>query len=73
MIDIIRSDLRTKLLTLLISTLLILFIGVWVGLSSMSDIIDEYSAAVNKTVRYSIQVSELNVRFKTHVQEWKTP
>lgn len=71
MFDIVRSNLRTKLLLLLIATLSVVFIAVWVGLSAMSGVIEEYSYAVNNNVRHSSEVSELNVRFKTQVQEWK--
>lgn len=71
MIELIRGNLRTKLLLLLISTLLTICVGVWIGLSTMSGIIDEYAAAVNKTVRYSNEVAAINVRFKIQVQEWK--
>ncbi len=71
MFDIVRGNLRTKLLLLLVSTLAVIFLAVWIGLSSMSGVISEYSSAVNTTVRYSNEVSAINVRFKTQVQEWK--
>ncbi|GAB5381682.1 MAG: methyl-accepting chemotaxis protein [Aliiglaciecola sp.] len=71
MLDFIRSNLRNELMLLLLSTLLIIFLGVWVGLNSMSNVIDDYANEVDRTVRQSNQVSELNVKFKTQVQEWK--
>lgn len=71
MLDIVRGNLRTKLLLLFVTTLAVIYVAVWIGLSSMSGINSEYSRAVNTTIRYSTEVSALNVRFKTQVQEWK--
>jgi methyl-accepting chemotaxis protein len=71
MINIIRRNLRAKLLVLFFSTVSVILIAVWIGLSSMTGVVDEYADAVNKNVAYSTQVSALNVSFKTQVQEWK--
>jgi methyl-accepting chemotaxis protein len=71
MISIIRRNLRAKLLLILFATLSVILLAVWIGLSSMSAVIEEYATAVSKNVAYSTKVSALNVSFKTQVQEWK--
>lgn len=71
MIVLIRNNIRNKLLLLLCSALLAISVAVFVGFNSLESVIDEYSAAVNNDVGYLTQVSELNVTFKTQVQEWK--
>ena len=71
MINNIRRNLRAKLLVLFFGTVSVILIAVWIGLSAMTGVIDEYANAVNKNVAYSTQVSALNVNFKTQVQEWK--
>lgn len=71
MVDFVRSNIRTKLLLLLIATLAVIIVAVWIGLNSMSGVISEYSSAVNTTVKHSNEVAAINVRFKTQVQEWK--
>lgn len=53
------------------STLLFIVLAVFFGFSSLNQVIDDYRDAVNTDVEYLTQVSDLNVHFKTQVQEWK--
>jgi methyl-accepting chemotaxis protein len=69
--QIIRSQVRNKLLFLLGSALSVMFITVFIGLSSMTSVMTEYSDTVNQEAMTMSQVAELNVKFKTQVQEWK--
>jgi methyl-accepting chemotaxis protein len=69
--QIIRSQVRNKLLFLLVCALSVMFITVFIGLSSMKSVMTEYSDTVNQEAMTMSQVAELNVTFKTQVQEWK--
>lgn len=71
MFGFIRNNIRNKLLVLLCTTLLAIVIAVFTGFSRLDRVIDDYSHAVHSDVEYLTQVSALNVRFKTQVQEWK--
>ncbi|MBU2879621.1 methyl-accepting chemotaxis protein [Aliiglaciecola lipolytica] len=64
-------NIRNKLLFLICSILLIILVAVYIGLSSLNSVTQEYSATVNQEVTNITHVSGLNVRFKTQVQEWK--
>jgi methyl-accepting chemotaxis protein len=48
-----------------------MFITVFIGLSSMKSVMSDYSDTVNQEAMTMSQVAELNVKFKTQVQEWK--
>jgi methyl-accepting chemotaxis protein len=48
-----------------------MFITVFIGLSSMKSVMTKYSDTVNQEAMTMSQVAELNVTFKTQVQEWK--
>nr|WP_252729386.1 methyl-accepting chemotaxis protein [Aliiglaciecola lipolytica] len=50
---------------------MIILVAVYIGLSSLNSVTQEYSATVNQEVTNITHVSGLNVRFKTQVQEWK--
>ena len=69
----IRSQVRNKLLLLLVCALSVIFITVFIGFSSMKSVMTEYSDSVNQEAIIMAEVAELNVTFKTQVQEWKTP
>jgi methyl-accepting chemotaxis protein len=71
MFAFIQNDIRSKLLLLLGVTLLILLSAVFIGIASLSKVIDEYGDAVNNDVAYLTEVASINVNFKTQVQEWK--
>ena len=71
MIGNIRRNLRAKLLLVLFAALAVILIAVWIGLMSMSGVIDAYATAVNRNVANASEVSTLNIKFKTQVQEWK--
>lgn len=71
MFGFIQNDIRSKLLLLLGMTLLILLSAVFIGIATLSKVIDEYGDAVNNDVAYLTEVSAINVNFKTQVQEWK--
>jgi methyl-accepting chemotaxis protein len=69
--QIIRSQVRNKLLVLLICALSIIFITVFIGFTSMQNVMNEYSDTVNQEAIIMADVADLNVKFKTQVQEWK--
>lgn len=71
MFEIISSNLRTKLLLLFASVILLIMTSVWFGLSSMANVVDKYEQTVEVDVKYSSQIATLNVDFKIQVQEWK--
>lgn len=71
MLDVIRHNIRNKLLLLLTSVLCVIIIAIYSGLVSINTVIKDYSASVNSDVTLLTQVSALNVKFKTQVQEWK--
>jgi methyl-accepting chemotaxis protein len=67
----IRSQVRNKLLLLLVCALSVIFITVFIGFSSMKSVMTDYSDSVNQEAIIMAEVAELNVTFKTQVQEWK--
>ncbi|MDO6695659.1 methyl-accepting chemotaxis protein [Aliiglaciecola sp. 3_MG-2023] len=71
MFEFFYLNIRNKLLFLICSILLIILVAVYIGLSSLNSVTQEYSATVNREVTNITEVSALNVRFKTQVQEWK--
>lgn len=71
MLDLILANLRSKLLFLFGAVLLLISLSVWYGLSSMSNIVGQYSHIVKNNVQYSTDTSAINVSFKIQVQEWK--
>ncbi|MDU0353658.1 methyl-accepting chemotaxis protein [Paraglaciecola aquimarina] len=66
-----RTHVRNKLLLLLICSLSLIVITVFHGFSSMDKVMNDYSNIVNVEATTMLQVAELNVEFKTQVQEWK--
>lgn len=71
MFDFLHSNIKNKLLLLLCSTLMVILLAVFGGIRSLNGVIEGYSQTVDQDVTYITQISELNVRFKTQVQEWK--
>ncbi|WJG08553.1 methyl-accepting chemotaxis protein [Aliiglaciecola sp. LCG003] len=71
MFDFIRNNIRNKLLLLFCSALLVIIIAVYTGLTSIHHVIQDYSETVNTDVSNLTKISELNLDFKTQVQEWK--
>jgi methyl-accepting chemotaxis protein len=71
MIDIILSNLRTKLLVLFGTAILLILASVWYGLSSMSNVINQYAHTVEHNVQHATDIAAINVDFKIQVQEWK--
>jgi methyl-accepting chemotaxis protein len=70
-LKIIRHNIRNKLLLLLCSSLLLLVVAFYIGFSSLQTVIEDYSYTIKQDVHYMTEVGELNVLFKTQVQEWK--
>ncbi|MEP1446343.1 MAG: methyl-accepting chemotaxis protein [Paraglaciecola sp.] len=68
---IIRQNIRNKLLLLLCSSLLLLVVAFYIGFYSLRGVIEDYSFTINQDVHFMTEVAELNVLFKTQVQEWK--
>lgn len=69
--QIIRSQIRNKILLLLVCAMSSIVITVFLGFSSIKDVISDYSESVNEEAIIMLQVADLNVQFKTQVQEWK--
>jgi methyl-accepting chemotaxis protein len=69
--NLIRHNIRNKLLLLLSGALAIILTAVFIGFASLRGVIDDYAQTVNTEVYYLAEVSALNVEFKTQVQEWK--
>lgn len=69
--QIIRSQVRNKILLLLVSAMLIILMTVFVGFSSIKDAMTDYSQSVNQEAIIMLEIADLNVTFKTQVQEWK--
>lgn len=59
------------MLLLLCSSLLLLVVAFYIGFSSLRAVIEDYSYTIKQDVHYMTEVGELNVLFKTQVQEWK--
>lgn len=68
---VFRNHIRNKLLLLLFFALSVMLITVFWGFSSMKGIMSDYSDEVNQEAIIMSEVAELNVKFKTQVQEWK--
>lgn len=71
MLNAIRSNTRNQMLLIISSSLAVILISVFWGFGSLNQVIDDYSDTVNNNVNYMVKLSELNLRFKTQVQEWK--
>ena len=71
MFNVIRNNIRNKLLLLLSSVLCVIIIAIYTGLVSINNVIEDYSTSINSDVTLLTQVSAVNVKFKTQVQEWK--
>lgn len=69
--QLIRSQIRNKILLLLVCAMSSIVITVFLGFSSIKDVISDYSESVNEEAIIMLQVADLNVQFKTQVQEWK--
>lgn len=69
--QIIRSQVRNKILLLLVSAMLVILMTVFVGFSSIKDAMTDYSESVNQEAIIMLEIADLNVTFKTQVQEWK--
>ena len=66
---VFRNHIRNKLLLLLFFALSVMLITVFWGFSSMKGIMSDYSDEVNQEAIIMSEVAELNVKFKTQVQE----
>ena len=71
MLSFIMGNIKYKLLSLLALTILMIMATVFSGFSALDKVINHYHSAINNDAVYLTQVSELNVNFKTQVQEWK--
>ncbi len=71
MFNFVSRNIRNQLLVLVASSVAVVVIAFSWGFSSLNQVIDEYSATANQDVRYMTQLSKMNLRFKTQVQEWK--
>jgi methyl-accepting chemotaxis protein len=71
MMKIIRSQVRNKVLLLLVCAMSVILITIFIGLSSIKDAMNEYGDSVNQEAIIMLEVADLNVMFKTQVQEWK--
>ena len=71
MLHLIRSNIRNKMLLIIVSAMTVILLSVSWGFYSLNHVIDGYSSTVNNNVRYMIALSEMNLTFKTQVQEWK--
>ena len=69
--QIIRSQVRNKVLLLLVGAMSVILITVFLGFSSIKDSMTDYGENVNKEAIIMLEVADLNVQFKTQVQEWK--
>ena len=69
--QIIRTHVHNKFLLILVSAFIVILITVFTGFSSMKGTMAEYSDRVNQQAIVMTEVAELNVEFKTQVQEWK--
>ena len=67
----IRSQVRKKILLLLVCAMTVVLITVFIGFSSIQGAVTNYGEDVNQEVTIMLEVADLNVKFKTQVQEWK--
>tara|TARA_R110000751_G_scaffold307898_2_gene434417 strand:- start:210071 stop:211648 length:1578 start_codon:yes stop_codon:yes gene_type:complete len=49
----------------------VIVMTVFIGVASINDAMTGYSESVNKDTKIMLEVADLNVQFKTQVQEWK--
>lgn len=59
------------MLLIVTASLALVLLSVLWGFSSLNRVIDDYSDAANDNVGYMVQLSTINLQFKTQVQEWK--
>ncbi|BDX07389.1 methyl-accepting chemotaxis protein [Planctobacterium marinum] len=71
MLHLIRSNIRNKMLLIIVSAMTVILLSVSWGFYSLNHVIDGYSSTVNNNVRHMLALSEMNLTFKTQVQEWK--
>ena len=71
MMQIIRSQVKNKVLLLLLGAMSVILITVFIGFSSIKDATTAYGESVNEEAIIMLEVADLNIRFKTQVQEWK--
>lgn len=69
--QIIRSQVKNKVLLLLLGAMSVILITVFIGFSSIKDATTAYGESVNEEAIIMLEVADLNIRFKTQVQEWK--
>jgi methyl-accepting chemotaxis protein len=69
--QIIRSQVRNKVLLLLVCAMSVILISIFIGFSSIKDAMTDYGESVNQEATIMLDVADLNVLFKTQVQEWK--
>ncbi|WP_339720701.1 methyl-accepting chemotaxis protein [uncultured Paraglaciecola sp.] len=69
--QLIRSQVRNKILLLLVCSMSVIVMTVFIGVASINDAMTGYSESVNKDTKIMLEVADLNVQFKTQVQEWK--
>ena len=67
----IRSQVRNKVLLLLVCAMSVVLVTVFIGFSSIKGAMTDYGGNVNQEVAIMLEVADLNVKFKTQVQEWK--
>ncbi|GAC19209.1 methyl-accepting chemotaxis protein [Paraglaciecola arctica] len=71
MMQIIRSQVKNKVLLLLLGAMSVILITVFIGFTSIKDATSDYGESVNEEAIIMLEVADLNIRFKTQVQEWK--
>ena len=69
--QIIRSQVRNKLLLLLVCAMSVILITVFIGFSSIKNAMTDYGESVNQETTIMLEVADLNIEFKSQVQEWK--
>jgi methyl-accepting chemotaxis protein len=67
----IRSQVRNKILLLLVSAMSVILLTVFIGFSSIKNTMTDYGESVNQEATITLEVADLNIQFKTQVQEWK--
>lgn len=71
MVGLIRKNIRNKMLLIVASSFTFIFVSVVWGFMSLNQVIENYSVNVNRDVRQMVELSDINLTFKTQVQEWK--
>jgi len=69
--QIIRSQIKNKVLLLLVGAMSVILIAVFIGFSSIKNAMTDYGESVNQEATIMLDVADLNIKFKTQVQEWK--